>query len=257
MNHLQTYKLFEYYSQDISALKRYLNMSDEEKARDLAYQFPHLIADYIESTGDDIATPHDTEDPYELIDLLTAEEQERFGEWLLGKIENDPSVMPQDIPSWSYLEYQEDVHNQWLIHFSNDAGSIALDGFRFGVDQIDKLGLTTYMSEFDKKYGGYNFAYLLKDFHRYGGTAWSDKYKYGSECVIFRASGVKAWHNGDQEPQVIFYGKTATNINHVQYEEDGWYIEGRNGRKLVQFDSLVDFVDWFVRNYAQYRRQLA
>ena len=125
---------------------------------------------------------------------------------------------------------------------------------------MDKLGLTTNLSDFDKKYGGYNFAYLLKDFDRYGVSSgsYANRYKYGSDAVVFNASGIKLWHHGDQEPQVIFYGKTAQNIIPITHNEDGlWSIYSiRDSRMLYANERLSNVVQWLVKHYAQYRKIL-
>ena len=125
---------------------------------------------------------------------------------------------------------------------------------------MSKLGLTTHLGDFDKKYGGYNFAYLLSDFVRYAKGDYSRGsrgYKYGDEAVIFRASGIKVWHHGDQEPQVIFYGNTATNIIPITSGENAeWAIYGKNRRVLFENDDLQRVVNWLINNFDQYRKRL-
>ena len=165
-----------------------------------------------------------------------------------------------DLPSFLFMDYEGLVQNQWLIHFTNDAEGIASNGFTQGMDDYTRLGLTTYFTDDSKQHGGYNFAYLLSDFMQYGSDR-SGEWKYGNECVIFRASGIKVYHHGDGEPQVIFYGNTASDIIPITrgaysseegYEESGWVVP--NG--YYGSDEIEKVVNWIVDNFAQYRNHL-
>jgi hypothetical protein len=200
----------------------------------------------------------------ELVTWLESNNKElynQFADYLYEKIKN--STLPindSDYPAWSYFDDSPElIKNQWLIHFTDDADSIVREGFKYGVDDMTKLGLTTHLGEFDKKYGGYNFAYLLSDFPRYGRRSYvhGGGYKYGKEAVVFNASGIKLWHYGDEEPQVIFYGNTAKNIIPItKGENTDWSIRDKNGRILFENDKLERVVDWLVDNYSQYRKSI-
>ena len=78
--------------------------------------------------------------------------------------------------------------------------------------------------------------------------------------MIFRASGVKLWHYGDNEDQVIFYGPSAKDIIYLEFndETDEWYISStkRYGQILYQNEDLGEVVYWIERNYDQYRKHL-
>ena len=64
----------------------------------------------------------------------------------------------EDQPSWSVLDYRGAGYG-WLVHFGRDASSIAYEGFDEGVNQVDKLALTTLHCGDYKDHQGYNFAY--------------------------------------------------------------------------------------------------
>lgn len=118
---------------------------------------------------------------------------------------------------------------------------------------MEKLGLTCHLSEFEKKYGGYNFAYTLSDFPKYAKK--SGGYKYGSEAVVFNASGIKVWHYGDEEPQVIFYGNTAKNIIPITSGENTEFaIYSKDNKILYENDDLKNVVYWLIKNFNQYRK---
>lgn len=253
--------LTEYYSNEIVYLKKYFNMTDEQKKEDLIYSFSYLFPVFLEKETDqsleDLGL--DEDDGIDIIKEKYPEEVSQFADWLTKQLNVDQYIMPQEKPSWYYMDYEKDIKNQWLVHFSDEAFQIEKDKtFKYGVDDLTKLGLTTYMGKIDKQYGGYNFAYRVEDVKKYG-RELRHVYKYttNGRGVIFRASGILVYHWGDEEKQVIFYGKTATNIISFFYSGGKWRITSlKSGNKLVEFDELEDLLFWVQKNYDQYRRQL-
>jgi hypothetical protein len=254
--------LKEYLTYEGVSLLKYFNLSDKEKKKNLPFMYSYVYSDFKNEYYGDLDTeiPSDFED-YEWVNEIYTNNKplfDEFAEYLFDKIEEHSlDIMDAEYPAWSMLDNPNLVKNQWLIHFTNDADSITSKGFIYGVDELDKLGLTTHFGEFEKKYGGYNFSYLLTDFYRYGYEG-SNSYKYGNEAVIFRASGVKLWHHGDSEYQVIFYGKTAKNMVSITSGEDAyWSIRSNKSNEvLYENDDLRKVVSWFVKNYDQYRKHL-
>lgn len=92
-----------------------------------------------------------------------------------------------------------------LIHFTNTPDDIILNGFTKGVRDINLLAETVRLPDYFKSSNGYNFAYLInqKSFAIQNG-AWAKEH-----AIIFKSSGVKVFHYGDKEEQVIFWGKNA------------------------------------------------
>jgi hypothetical protein len=268
--------LKEYVTRDIVYLKDYFKMPDSAKIEYLPHEHAYFFRDFLVETDTDFEEPTEKqrststdvsgedinmfEDDIELIIWLEKNNKElyiEFGEYLLEKIKNNELPIPDaDYPAWSFFDDSPElIKNQWLIHFTKDAYGIAENGFKYGVDDMSKLGLTTHLSEFDKKYGGYNFAYTLGDFEKYGkSSGWiGSKYKYGDEAVVFNASGIKVWHYGDGEPQVIFYGNTAKNIIPIRVDDE-FYVQSKKGRLLYKNEKLPKVVDWIKNNYQQYRK---
>lgn len=272
--------LKEYITNEEIYLRDYLSMSKEAKMEFLPHEYSYFFDDFLEETDTEFNTPKETrssnfaDEPEEEVDMFDnnielmtwlehndRETYDAFAEYLYKKIKNYTlPIEDAEYPAWSYFDGDPElVKNQWLIHFTNNADDIAKKGFKFGVDDMTKLGLTTHLGEFDKKYGGYNFAYLLSDFTRYGrrGHYSTQEYKYGKEAVVFNASGIKVWHYGDEEPQVIFYGNTARNIIPITSGNNKDYaIYGKNGRILFENDDLPVVVQWLINNYQQYRKAL-
>lgn len=271
--------LNEYITNDEIYLRDYLSMSKASKMNYLPYDYFYFFNDFLDETdyefnspkemrpGNYVDAPEEEVDTFEenceLMSWLEHNDRDTYNayaEYLYNKINNNTlPINDSEYPAWSYFDDKPTlIKNQWLIHFTDDADDIAKDGFRFGVDDMTKLGLTTHLGEFDKKYGGYNFAYLIHDFQRYAkGNYYRGKYKYGKEAVVFNASGIKVWHYGDEEPQVIFYGNTARNIIPITSGENYDYaIYGKNGRVLFENNDLESVVYWLTDNYVQYRKSI-
>lgn len=260
----------EYVTNDEISLMKYLTLPLDEKYVMIAYNYPFFIEKFLEENDNDEMLRelkeflNDGGTEYEFVYELRSENNELFkeyGEWLYGNMvgynSSSLDVLPEEMPAWAYFDDQaEIIKNQWLIHFTSDAYGIAKEGFKYGVNEINKLGLTVFYSEFDKKYGGYNFAYTLDDYKKYSKVG--SRYKYGEEVVVFRASGVRVWHNTDEEYQTIFYGNTAKNIIPIiDGETKRWGIySNRSGNLIVEHDDLTKLIQWIIKNYDQYRKHL-
>lgn len=268
--------LNEYITRDMVYLKDYFSMPEAVKMSYLPHEYYYYFEDFLTEMDYDFEQPKESrpsnylDEPDEEVDMFDndlelmtwlenndKETFNNFAKYLYNKIRYGTlPIDDSEYPAWSYFDdHPQIIKNQWLIHFTNDAEGVAANGFKYGVDDMTKLGLTTHLGEFDKKYGGYNFAYLLSDFPKYAKTR--DGYKYGKEAVIFNASGIKVYHYGDEEPQVIFYGNTAKNIISITKGENADFaIYNRNGRILFENDDLTKVVKWLTDNYQQYRKNL-
>lgn len=250
-----------YYVSEVSWLRSYLGMGEAERGRDLAATYPDVFADFVGHldnvpmtttglTADEVRRnieEEDYEDVYYLLDPVA----ESFHDHVLSGTGDDYILSDPYAPAYLTMEYREPVRNQWLVHFTSDAHGIAGGGFTRGVDQPNELALTTHLPDEYKAGPGYNFAYRLEDYLRYGRSR-GDSWKYGDEAVLFRASGVLVWHYGDEEPQVIFWGPSANTIIPVAD-----VIEScRTDQVLAETAGVEESIDWIVENFAQYRRHL-
>lgn len=253
----QKKNLLEYVTTDIINLKDYLTMSKEQKIENL----PHEYIDYVEFWLEEYPLEIGSMTVHEFVEDIeynNPKAYQDFGKWLYKRISNDSlDISDEEYPAWHYLTAPEVIKNQWLIHFTGDAEKIAKEGFKLGVNEFHKLGLTTRLGEFEKMDGGYNFAFLLKDYYDYSYEGLNE-FKYGTEAVVFRASGIKIFHEADYEPQVIFYGKTAKNIIPITGGDKGhWAIKNKFSSEIYrEDDDLTIVVDWLTQNYPQYRKHL-
>ena len=125
----------------------------------------------------------------------------------MSKIRNDFKTKNYDESSgFSWSDDAEDgkeiVHNEWMIHFSNDAPKISHEGFMQGNDYNGKLKSATYRR--GKTEGGYNYAYLASDV--IGQKDWrflnylKDRQ---TPFVMFKGNGYRFYHDQDGEEQVV------------------------------------------------------
>lgn len=257
----------EIVSNPIIDLAKYLQSSDKDKGLELAYDvFPENIFHWIDTKYPQLKDKISKFDlGSDAVEWLSHNDSQIFNQFveyvwdLSQKVDLYDYVHRPGYPSWNYMDFRGYVKNQWLIHFSDHAKDIWRDQtFKYGLDDYTELGLTTYYKDEAKQFGGYNFAYDVGDFVRYARSRYHSRgWKYGKEAVMFRASGVKVWHWGDEEPQVIFVGRTARDIVYIQStgESDWGVMNERTGNYIFRED-LPQVVRWVIDNFNQYRSVL-
>jgi hypothetical protein len=284
--------LLEFVDQNITRLQKYLDSNREEKIEEIFYMIgldkfvPWFIETDVNKTGD-VGILYDyTEEEDDILedaedDFLTGfksrhpEFYEEMHDYVNKKFEDREldslfqrfGIDYAEYPSWYYLDAVDIVKNQWLVHGTDESNlnSLKSSGFIKGVDDYTKLGLTTWFKGDSgiKSYPGYNFAYTVADFEKYGYTQ-QHGLTYGDAVVVFRASGLRCYHVGDREFQVIFNGRTATDIVPVFQEigDGDWYILGKDKegqqfpKMLYRNENLVEVTKWLDVNYAQYRKAI-
>ena len=167
-------------------------------------------------------------------------------------------INPVEAPTWSQMSYKKMVEpGTWLIHFSDNASWIARQGFKRGIDDMTKLALTTHMSDQEKDLsdGGYNFAFDADS--RYADYA-ARQGKYGSDAVMFRSAGVEAYHYGDEEDQIVFYGPAIDpgQIVLLHNNSGDWCVEMTGRRDCAYIGEFRKVVDWVTINFDQYRKRI-
>jgi hypothetical protein len=263
----------------IMPLYRYFNMTDEEKEEDIIYYGWYHLEDWINYYCEydiDYFEKKYNLSPEDLDDIMLAINEwdntitetilrgrfqaikHDFAQWLIEDYYPTHFYRRDRGPSWLYMDYPKQIHNEWLIHFSDNANQVSWRGFKHGTCEFENLAYSN-AGEIDGKWEGYDFAYTLYDASRYAFDR--SRPKYGREAVIFRASGVKLWHHGDQEEQVIFYGPSAKDIIYLRYDNEtgDWYIASRfDPSKVLYHDENIDkVIDWVLYNYDQYRKHLS
>lgn len=105
--------------------------------------------------------------------------------------------------AYNYFEPKEIVHNEWCVHFTDTKGyeGILRRGFRIGVSNYDELAYSAcYYGDDTKRKSGWNFALPLdsEDVGEYRG--------YGDMGFLIKTDGVRAYHKGDGDDEIIFRG---------------------------------------------------
>lgn len=259
----------EYLQNEDIYLLKYLNMTEDEKLEDLAFEKGYYFINYLNDMELELSNEKLSEndliiidevlnkeiESYEGVEKVSSELKKKFAKWILDGVYD--LRIEDDMPTWYYFPDGGNlIKKQWLVHETNEGGEIYRNGFVYGSHDMVNLGLTTRYTQESKKYGGYNFAYTVNDFLKYG-NARSDKFKYGDEIILFRSSGVRAFHDGDREYQVIFWGSKAEDIILVQEYQGEYYIESNiTGNTLIKIDNIKDLISWVEENYQQYYRHL-
>lgn len=256
--------LTEYITNDINYIKKLIDAPEEDVKLDIVYDNMYYLTDFADHNEDfrhDITNSIRNPVAEEDIDILEGHEIWDIIESELPQYRQEAIDFVYD----SYFRYGDFsfVHpalhftnarifkNNWLIHFTDYPESIAEEGFTIGVDDPRQLGLSTHFSEIDKP-GGYNFAFDVE------GLSRNKKNTYGKEAVMFRASGVEAYHYGDDEYQVIVYGPSVRDIIPITYDSHEGHYEITNAKTgdALRVGDIEDLAKWVVKNYNQYRKVL-
>jgi hypothetical protein len=251
------YYFTETLSNELKYLQTYLELSKIDKAINRAYQTPYLIQKYLKNENKMQDIFKDMED-YEIIEWLSENDKQTlidYGEYIVGQSEYYNTSEAQLYDVANYLSF---IRQQWLVHFSDQANLIVHDqAFKFGVpyEDYERLALSTHFKNIAKG-GGFNFAYTVDDVKKYAFER--GRPKYGLEAVLFKGDGLKIWHSGDEEKQVIFDGKSTTSpLIYLQFDNGMWHIDStQTGKKLIQSEKIIDICNWVDLNYAQYHKHL-
>ena len=138
--------------------------------------------------------------------------------------------------AYNYFEPKGIVHNVWAVHYTNLEGyeGIQSRGFRFGVSNYDALAYSQghYNNNEQSRKSGWSFALPIDN--KYLG----DDLGYGDCGFIIKTDGVRAYHKGDKDDEIIFKGCMVKKKIPFLYDEDYecWILPmlgyGYNGGEL-------------------------
>jgi RNA:NAD 2'-phosphotransferase (TPT1/KptA family)/GNAT superfamily N-acetyltransferase/2'-5' RNA ligase/8-oxo-dGTP pyrophosphatase MutT (NUDIX family) len=231
---------------DLANLRNYLTLSRREMGEELARNFSSYWSEFVENEHPELANLIDEDGYTDNFDTVPEDVLSDFlDQYGSRALQDDPAMAP----TFLTVDYRRDVKNAWLVHFTDFPDEIAKSGFKYGMDRVETLALTTYFKEDAKKFGGYNFA--LDAHHRNLESLGSN---YGKHCVLFQANGIETWHTGDDFEQIIFWGKDARNIIPI-YDSGGygtWSVgEDKDGNPLFESEDLSQVVEWAITNSAK------
>lgn len=257
---VQLLDIFEKYTSGNTALLRYM----KERPLDVYNYWNRESQNWADSDGwveSYMGELYPNGIPPEMPPDLPTELVDSFDHYIRNDvIPNDMINDPTEAPTWEFMDLNKQQllkPTTWLVHFSDHAQDIARNGFTIGIDQMDRLGLTTYFANSgdSKIYGGYNFAFSASDSRDIMGGK-----KYGSDIVMFQNSGVEVDHHGDDETQIIFKGEDVDprGIVWITNNHGDWSVMphplSNRDRPVVQFDDSLAAIKWVQTNYNQYRK---
>lgn len=266
---MRLHELFEVYSKDNVTLLKYFK-DDHFPVDNFYYEAADVVSwnekywQYLKGLDDDLDIAIDAEDTDTIREILQEfynwedtilprfpkDVRERFVEDIKSAVANSETFGRE------YAKFHMDISDKnllkrttWLIHFSDDAYDISLEGFKIGQDNMDLLAFSDQNSF---GFPGFNFAFDASERYFLGGA------KYGTDFVMFQNSGVKAYHVGDAEQQVMFYGPDVNpkDIIYVKGYKGTYEVMDKNSDRTLYRDDLKQVVNWIKNNHFQYRKQL-
>lgn len=220
----------------------------------LAYGFPDMLDEYFEEKEIEVDGAYDNID---IIEEMGEKERQGFGNWVYHQWKEQSYQLSDtyydQIPLFAVARFEGIIRNKWMLHFTNHLSSIERGGFSGGIVDYNNLAYTGRahdMMRSEDDYG-YFYAFTINDAVRYDGK------KYGDEAVLFLGSGVKIYHYGDKEPQVIFNGALVQIKIPIYQDEGGWTIyDNKTGKILRESDKIEEVAYWAIENLAQYRKRI-
>lgn len=190
----------------LDGLERYLKLKPRERAEDLAHKLylsPPTILLFSRYLGEeDMAAlmAHEYDGLTELAHDHPAV-FERAVQTIEREGEDDRFLSQlswEQAPTWVYLDFVKRYSGGgWVVHCTNAVMGSVIQDFR-GVDQLDRLGLTTYLSAEDRAAPGFGFGFEVDSFNRYSGRG-GRACPYGNTLLLLKVPDyLVAYHYGDE-----------------------------------------------------------
>lgn len=253
-------RLDELYTKNNTELRNYID--DSSISIDWAVMTNDYFCEWFENLE-----PNQQEDLAEILDETVDELLEnppasswiaqagKYGKWFTSTYGVDPEESGRTENAFELEQNSLLPRTTWLVHYTDHPDKIAAQGFTKGVNDMENLGLTVYVDNKHKENGGYSFAFIANSKYaknNFGGR----RQKYGREMVFFQSSGVQTYHHGDDEQQIIFWGKDIPHNTIVPvYNDDGDLVvkNWKTDREIFRTDSYVKMQEWIEKNYHQYK----
>jgi hypothetical protein len=180
---------------------------------------------------------------------LIGEAEKSYKEFLIGVVENIFKSNPYDLdlamlPLYVTYTYEGDAEDEWLVHFTHDdetLESILNDKCFHGIPNIDHLAITAMSEEWVED--GFCFAFDLQNV--YSNFRDGDGGHYGDRGILFKASGIKLYHNGDNEIQTVFIGNQVSNM--IPFWYDSKTKEFYNRDNSIRTTDSDDFFEEMIK----------
>jgi len=251
----------------LDGLERYLSLTPTERAEDLSHAVflgPAAMSLFAQYLGDgDMQVLEGY--AYEGLTEVEQDHPEVFrrAARAIEKDQKGPArfvtTLPEEEwPSWTFFSAgRRHPKGGWLVHCTDaDAASVIQD-FR-GVDDISRLGLTTYLSDRERENPGFGFGFEARSFPRY---LRRGRCPYGDTLLLLKVPDYLVTnHSGDEEDQAIFWGPDIESGFEFSGARGYWTIEDQDAvtedlgiEDPGEFDDLEDLLAWVERHPQVYR----
>ena len=221
------------------------------------FDFDPFIREWMEEVGIRWEQP---DEPF--ADDLTPAQLKQFTKWLVDTEKSIYYVTHDPLYAPAYLVFSEVSRlpaGSWGIHFTD---ADPFEAFDQG-STIQGLALSTWKKEKDVVDCAKNLGDDIGPFETVFGFAFlagqrnilSHGSKYGRNAVLFQTDGgVRAWHSGDEEYQMIFPLCSEYNVIPLYNPQPGEItVETKEGKELI-FSSVEDVADYAGESNAQQLR---
>ena len=148
------------------------------------------------------------------------------------------------LPLYVTYTYDDDVEDDWLVHFTSEENieSILESQSFHGLSNMYNLAVSATSNEDEYGVdGGYCFSFALDDVDYNFKSGYSH---YGNSGILFKSSGIKLYHRGDDELQVIFIGNQVSNL--IPFWYDSKTKEFYNKDNTIRTRESTDFFDQMI-----------
>jgi hypothetical protein len=214
------------------------------------FDFPmHLIQEWAEEEGVEGIGEEWS------FDELPEEHHKPYVKWLRGEIPRLMRDDPTTLPAYTVLHAEAKLpRGTWLAHFTRERGGF--DAFDRGTP-IEGMHLSTWRQPYRAKCPN-NLSPDLSTYEVIFGFAvqadmgWRDQlsysHMYGKEVVLFQCDcAVEAYHDGDEQTQVIFPICSEYNVVPFYSSGDTSLVGTTETGDEIEFDDLAQALDYVRR----------
>ena len=118
--------------------------------------------------------------------------------------------------AYNYFEPRGIVHDVWAVHFTDVTSfeGIMAQGFKYGVSNFDELAYSANYYDTRQKSAGWCFALPIDN------SYIGQDLGYGDCAFLIKTDGVRAYHKGDNDEEIIFRGDMVKECIPFVYDED-------------------------------------
>jgi hypothetical protein len=175
---------------------------------------------------------------------------EKYKNFLIEIVDNVFKKNPYNLdlcilPLYVTYTYEDDVIDGWLVHFTDyekNIKSILKSQHFQGIPNMYNLAITS-TNEDDYSEDGYCFGFDISDVYENFKDGYSH---YGNFGILFKSSGIKLYHNGDDEHQVVFIGNQVSNLIPFWYDPNTKELYNKN--KTIRSNDYEYFFEQIIES---------